>query len=252
MSAWLTQTRLADPAGPQAQSVSTHAVFSLAGVTMLADPSGALFLPSEQTLIVADLHLEKGSAYARRGQPLPPYDSAATLNQLARLIERHQPNRVIALGDSVDDPQAWERLAGTDRTLLEALVARVDDWLWIAGNHDPEPPVNVPGRSAQDALLGSLVLRHEPGGQLAEGQGEIAGHLHPAARVIGQGASARRPAFATDGRRLILPAFGAYAGGLCLSASPFKALFRRADMMAYVCGRSRVFRVAGSSVLGWR
>lgn len=245
MSAWLSQTALA----PQDE---TTAAIVLAGETLTADRCGALYWPTESTLIVADLHLEKGSSFARFGRYLPPYDTAATLHQLGAAIDAFQPKRVIALGDSVHDRKAWERLEVGDRQTLHALCARVEDWVWIAGNHDPLPPVGVPGRSAQELVIGPLVFRHEPGGDCAEGQGEVAGHLHPAARVIAKGGSARRPAFAHDGRRLILPAFGAYAGGLCLSAAPFRPLLKAESLRACVCGRSRVFTVAASQIAGWR
>lgn len=245
MSAWLSQT---------AQTVDdeTHAVLQLGGHELFADRSGALYWPSQETLIVADLHFEKGSSFARFRQHLPPYDTAATLAQLARIMAVYQPVRVIALGDSVHDRSAWDRLGESDRETLSALCHQVEDWVWIAGNHDPEPPTGVPGRSALELAIDGLLLRHEPGGDVGEGQAEVAGHLHPAARVIGKGGSARRPAFASDGIRLILPAFGAYAGGLCLSSAPFRPLFRASALRAYVCGRTRVFTVPGRRVHGWR
>lgn len=245
MSAWLSQTA-------QTPEQETHAVFSLAGHDLFADRSGALYWPGQNTLVVADLHLEKGSSFARFRQHLPPYDTAATLAQLAKIIASYQPARVIALGDSVHDRGAWERLSESDRETLSALCHQVEDWVWIAGNHDPEPPTGVPGRSALELALDGLIFRHEPGGDVRDGQAEVAGHLHPAARVIGKGGSARRPAFACDGVRLILPAFGAYAGGLCLSAAPFKPLFKASALKAYVCGRTRVFTVPGTKVAGWR
>jgi hypothetical protein len=245
MSAWLNQTA-------PAHNEDTSAPITLAGETLVADRCGALYWPDKATLVVADLHLEKGSSFARFRNHLPPYDTAATLCQLGHVMADYRPNRVIALGDSVHDRRAWDRLEPSDRDTLEALCGAVDDWVWIAGNHDPEPPTGVAGRSADELALGNLILRHEPGGELATGQGEVAGHLHPAARVTGKGGSARRPAFAHDGRRLILPAFGAYAGGLCLSAAPFKPLFVKSALRASVCGRTRVFTVPGSRISGWR
>jgi hypothetical protein len=230
----------------------THAVVPLAGHELLADRSGALYWPAQETLIIADLHFEKGSSFARFRQHLPPYDTAATLAQLTKVIACYQPARVIALGDSVHDRGAWDRLEDSDRGTLAGLCAEVTDWVWIAGNHDPEPPTGVPGRSALELTLDGLLFRHEPGGSVGDGQAEVAGHLHPAARVMGKGGSARRPAFVSDGTRLILPAFGAYAGGLCLSAAPFKPLFEPTSLIAYVCGRTRVFTVPGNRVQGWR
>lgn len=245
MSAWLSQTET---------SVldESHAHFTLAGHDLIADRTGALYWPEQDTLVVADLHLEKGSSFARFRRHLPPYDTAATLRQLAKIIAIYQPSRLIALGDSVHDRGAWDRLDHSDRNTLTDLYEQVDDWVWIAGNHDPEPPTGVPGRSALELTIGELIFRHEPGGDVRPGQAEVAGHLHPAARVISKGGSARRPAFASDDQRLILPAFGAYAGGLCLSAAPFKALFSSSKLKALVCGRTRVFTVPGNKVLGWR
>lgn len=245
MSAWLSQT-------VSTRDEETSAPISLAGEALIADRCGALFWPDEATLVVADLHLEKGSSFARFRNHLPPYDTAATLRQLSTIIAVYRPSRLIALGDSVHDRHAWTRLADSDRQTLSDLCSAVEDWIWIAGNHDPEPPEGVPGRSADEVVLGPLVFRHEPGGPLGEAQAEVAGHLHPAARVIGKGGSARRPAFAHDGRRLILPAFGAYAGGLCLSAAPFRDLFKKSAMRASVCGRTRMFTVPGSRIQGWR
>lgn len=245
MSAWLSQTATAS-------DETTSATITLARETLVADRCGALYWPDEATLVVADLHLEKGSSFARFRNHLPPYDTAATLRQLAAMVDAYRPVRLIALGDSVHDRGAWERLSDFDRDSLSDVCHRVEDWVWIAGNHDPEPPVGVPGRSAQELVIGSLEFRHEPGGDINTRQAEVAGHLHPAARVIGKGGSARRPAFAHDGQRLILPAFGAYAGGLCLSAEPFRPLLRKASMRASVCGRTRMFTVPGSRILGWR
>ncbi len=118
---------------------------ALAGVALLADPAGALFWSDEQLLVVADLHLEKGSAFAKRGVLLPPYDTATTLARLARLIARYAPRLVIALGDSFHDSDGPLRMAGTDRVALEGLQ-RGRDWIWIAGNHDPELPDSDWGR----------------------------------------------------------------------------------------------------------
>lgn len=244
MSAWLNQNQSDEDPG--------HALMHVSGQTFVTDRSGALYWPDENTLIVADLHLEKGSSFARFRSHLPPYDTAATLAQLKRAVQFHQPARVIALGDSVHDRGAWERLSVDARTTLKQLFGQVDDWVWIAGNHDPHPPTGVPGRSAQELTIGDVALRHEPGGPLGTQQLEIAGHLHPAARVLGKGGSARRPAFATDGARLVLPAFGAYAGGLCLSSAPFKALFAPGKLNAWVCGRTRIFTVPGRNIAGWR
>ncbi len=247
MAAWLAQSEQESHG-----SSSESATLQIGDVSLVADRSGALFWPAEKTLIVADLHLEKGSSFARFRAHLPPYDTALTLRQLASLIETYVPSRVIALGDNVHDRHAWDRLSDDDHRVVVELVGRTPNWVWVIGNHDPDPPAGVPGQSAEEVTLGSVVMRHHPGGALRSGQVELAGHLHPAARVIGKGGSTRRPAFATDGQRLVLPAFGAYAGGLCLSSDAFRGLFTRESFRAYVCGRSRVYTVPATRILGWR
>ncbi|MGB6795758.1 MAG: ligase-associated DNA damage response endonuclease PdeM, partial [Xanthobacteraceae bacterium] len=183
----------------------------LAGVTLIADPAGALYWPEEKLLVAADLHLEKGSAYAARGVLLPPYDTAATLARLARLIERYAPRLVVALGDSFHDGRGPARMVDNSRGALTALQ-RGRDWVWLAGNHDPDPADNIGGRFADVLALGGLTLRHEPSVDASDG--EIAGHLHPLACIVQRGRALRRRCFASDGHRLVMPAFGAYAGGL--------------------------------------
>ncbi len=230
----------ADGAGSErTPCVQTHV--AIAGVHCLADPAGALMLEDERILVVADLHLEKGSSFARRGMLLPPYDTPATLGRLALLIERYAPRCVVALGDSFHDRSAAARLADTDREVLVRL-ARGRDWLWIAGNHDPLPPQNLGGAVAAEWRLGPLTFRHEPRPG-ADGFGEIAGHLHPAAVVVSRSGTARRKAFVSDGGRCVMPAFGAYAGGLNLHDRAFAPLFAPGTRVVHALGRSRVYAV---------
>ncbi len=132
----------------------------LNGVGLVADLSGALLWPERSLLVVADLHLEKGSAFAQRGQLLPPYDTSATLDRLAEVIGRTQPATVICLGDSFHDSRAAERIAPRDAARLAAMTAE-RDWIWITGNHDPEPPAHLGGRVAESVTLGPLCFRHE-------------------------------------------------------------------------------------------
>jgi hypothetical protein len=219
-----------------------QALIRMAGRELIADLSGALFLRKERTLVVADLHLEKSSSFARRGMLLPPYDTAMTLARLAAVVGRLSPRVVIALGDSFHDAAAHERLRAHDRAALAAMMAG-RDWIWIAGNHDPGPPGDVGGDSVSELALGALVLRHEPARGPAAG--EIAGHLHPCARVRGAGGSARARCFVTCGARLVLPAFGALAGGLDLDHPAFAPVFSTRPVVAHVLGRERVWRVPG-------
>jgi DNA ligase-associated metallophosphoesterase len=219
-------------------SLRTH--LTIAGRALLADPSGALLAEDERVLLVADLHLEKGSAFARRGMFLPPYDTSATLARLAALVERYAPRRIVALGDSFHDRRAAARLAQRDRDSLAAMQ-RGRDWLWIAGNHDPEPPAGLEGDTATAWSFGPLLLRHEPG--TGDAHGEIAGHLHPVAIVAGRSGTVRRRAFVSDGSRCVMPAFGAYAGGLNLHDAAFATLFPGKARTAHALGRDRVYAV---------
>lgn len=219
-----------------------HALIRMAGRELLADASGALFLREERMLVVADLHLEKSSSFARRGMLLPPYDTALTLARLAAAIARLKPRVVVALGDSFHDASAHERLREHDLAALSALSAG-RDWLWIAGNHDPGPPRGVGGEAVAELALGALTLRHEPARGAAAG--EIAGHLHPCARVRGASGSARARCFVTCGARLVMPAFGALAGGLDLDHPAFAPVFATRPVVAHVLGRDRVWRVPG-------
>ena len=214
---------------------------SVASVSLIPLVEGALWWPEERTLIVADLHLEKGSSFARRGQMLPPYDTMATLQRLAAILSRLAPSRVIALGDSFHDRNAGDRLNAADRASLRAMTASAD-WIWIAGNHDPDPPRDLGGWATSELSIGPLTFRHEPrpGAQ----PGEIAGHLHPSARLVGRGRSIRRRCFAADGRRLVLPAFGALAGGLNVLDAAFRPLFEGRAFHAWMLGDA-VHAIAG-------
>ena len=222
-------------------------VIDVAGAALVADPLGALYHEAERCLIVADLPLEKGSSFAARGVFLPPYDTAATLAKLTRLVMRHAPRLVLCLGDSFHDPRADRRVSADDAQALRALQAG-RDWLWIAGNHDPAPPRALGGEAASELKLGPLTLRHEPrpGAQ----PGEIAGHLHPAARVVSPFGATRRRCFVSDGARCVLPAFGAYAGGLNWRDPAFAGLFGNAPVTAHVIGRDRVYAVGAARCVG--
>ena len=222
------------------QQIRTSKV-SIADVTFVADISGALFWKEQRLLIVSDLHLEKGSSYAMRGVLLPPYDTLATLSRLTAVIARHDPRMVIALGDSFHDRDAHERLSTSNREMLAAMQVR-RDWIWISGNHDPALPPDLGGTVANEVAIGSIVFRHEPTGAV----GEIAGHLHPKARVATRGRSMERRCFASDGERAVMPAFGAYTGGLSIRDVAFAKLFGAPGFMAHVLGDNRVHAIAAS------
>ena len=214
---------------------------TISDVMFVADVSGALFWLEQRLLVVSDLHLEKGSSFARRGVLLPPYDTVATLGRLAAVIARHDPRMVIALGDSFHDREAHERLSTSDRDALAAMQAR-RDWIWISGNHDPALPPDLGGTVANEVAIGPIIFRHEPTGAA----GEIAGHLHPKARVPTRGRSIERRCFVSDGERAVMPAFGAYAGGLSIRDVAFTKIFGAPDFMAHVLGDNRLHDIVAS------
>ncbi|WP_425450390.1 ligase-associated DNA damage response endonuclease PdeM [Virgifigura deserti] len=223
---------------PQPLSPST---LSLNGAELLADLSGALVWPAQRTLVVADLHLEKGSALARSGSLLPPYDTRATLATLTDLLARHCPERVICLGDSFHDPQAADRLAPRDRATLRRLTGS-RDWVWICGNHDPAPPAELGGRFAEEEKIGPLLFRHQAAPDSVTG--EVSGHFHPKISLSVRGKRVGGRCFVGNARRLILPAFGAYAGGLDVRDPAIACLF--ADgFSVHLLGRAKLhsFRV---------
>jgi DNA ligase-associated metallophosphoesterase len=191
--------------------------FTLSGEPLLALPSGALFQPSARLLCVSDLHLGKSDRIARRGGTLlPPYETRATLDRLATAIDQTTPRTVLCLGDSFDDLAAADSLDDTDRTTLLRLQSG-RRWLWLEGNHDPGP-VDLGGTHLAAFTAGPLTYRHIA----TPGPGpEVSGHYHPKLALPGTGS---RPCFLFDDSRLILPAFGAYTGGLPATDPALRAL----------------------------
>ncbi|SFH96271.1 ligase-associated DNA damage response endonuclease PdeM [Methylobacterium brachiatum] len=227
-------------AGLRLEKTHKHPTLLLAGETLMLDLCGGVWMPEHRTLIVSDLHLEKGSSYAARtGQFLPPYDTRETLACLHEAVTRHDPARVVALGDSFHDDRGPERMEPGDRAMVAALQEG-RDWVWIAGNHDAAVSEGVGGRYADALTLGGLVLRHEPSAEPVIG--EIAGHLHPCGKVAMRGRAVRRRCFVTDGTRLVMPAFGAYAGGLNVRDRAIEGLFPN-GFTAHLLGDGRVFAI---------
>jgi DNA ligase-associated metallophosphoesterase len=185
--------------------------FSFAGETFEATAGGALFWPSQKALLVADLHLEKASWFARLGQFLPPYDSHATLTALAGEVERTAAKRLFCLGDSFHDRFGCERLPADARALLTDLTAALD-WTWIVGNHDPGFADHCGGRIADEVEIAGIVLRHEAVRE--EVRPEISGHFHPKLRLRLKGRQVSRRCFVKSATKIIMPAFGSLTGGL--------------------------------------
>jgi DNA ligase-associated metallophosphoesterase len=222
-----------------------EAEVAIAGARVVLDPAGALWMPASRTLVVADLHLEKASSFARRGSLLPPYDSKTTLGLLAALIERRDPRQVICLGDSFHDCGGYGRLSEEDRARLSALQ-QGREWVWVIGNHDRRLPAECGGEAVTALAFGGLVFRHEPLPWAAIG--EVAGHLHPSAKVRGNGRAVRRRAFATDGIRMVLPAFGVLTGGLNVLDRAFAPLFKGSALRAVMIGDGRLFPMAAAAL----
>jgi uncharacterized protein len=222
----------------------TDHVVGICGTSLVADPAGALYWPEQGLLAVADLHLEKGSSFAARGQLLPPYDTTETLARLTRLIAHYAPRCVVALGDSFHDGGGPARLGDDDRDNLRTLQ-RGRDWIWITGNHDPEPAADIGGTFQHVLTTSVLTFRHLPTGA----DGEVAGHLHPVARVSHRGRAISRRCFAADNARLVMPAFGAYTGGLNIRDAAFCDLFGALKFTAHMLGDDRLYAFAAKRCL---
>lgn len=217
----------------------SYRLVAIGGMTAVLDPSGAVYWPDQDTLIVADLHLEKASSFARRRTFLPPYDSGLTLARLAAVVDRFRPGRLIALGDSFHDPAAGERLPSSAQESLSRLTSG-RDFIWVTGNHDPAPPTAWGGSVAEEIEIGGVTFRHEPS-RVVRGA-EVCGHLHPVARVTGRGRSVRCRCFVGCGRRAVLPAFGALTGGLDIRHPAFDALWpTRSGVRTFAIGRDQVY-----------
>jgi len=214
---------------------------AVCGKQFEADMWGGLYWPAERALIVADLHFEKGSSFARGGQMLPPYDTRDTLLRVARCIDRTGAEVVIALGDSLHDIGGAERMGEEDRETL-GMLQEGRDWLWVTGNHDPEIGARLGGHVVGDVEIAGLAFRHVP--TPGHATHEIAGHLHPAARLVMHGYSLRRPCFIGNGQRLVMPAFGSYCGGLNVLAPEFEPMFGADGFAVWMLGEEGLYPVA--------
>lgn len=217
--------------------MSAAAPIHLAGERLMLDPAGCLHWPAQRMLVVSDLHFEKSTASALRGALLPPFDTRETLAQLAAHIRKYAPRRVLCLGDSFHDARGAGRLQPADHARLLTLTSETA-FIWVLGNHDPAPPDGLPGEATVEHREGSLVFRHQA--QPGRVSGEISGHFHPKASVAVRGASITRPCFIADGTRMMLPAIGAYTGGLDVMAPAIAAHFPRGGRV-FLLGRERLY-----------
>jgi DNA ligase-associated metallophosphoesterase len=214
----------------------TAAPIHLAGERLMLDPDGAMLWPAQRVMVVSDLHFEKGSAAARRGSLLPPWDTRATLDRLALLLRRYRPDTVVALGDSFHDLEGADRLHPQDRARLAVMTASCN-FVWVMGNHDAAPIGGIGGAYVAEYHAGPLQFRHQAEGTAS---GDITGHFHPKASIATSGATVSRPCFVFDGRRLMMPAIGAYTGGLDVRDPAISGLFPRGGRL-FLLGRDRLF-----------
>ncbi len=214
----------------------------------MLDPMGGLFWPAQRLLAVSDLHLEKGSSFARRGMLLPPWDTHATLDRLTLLLRRWSPVTVVALGDSFHDGQGSVRLPGTEARRLVAMT-EAHRFVWVQGNHDPAPPSGLGGDWVEHHAAGPITFRHQA--VASADPGEVVGHHHPKAQVQARAGTVSRPCFVSDGRRLMMPAFGAYTGGLDVRDPAISRLFPRGGR-AFLLGADRLFSFAFGRAGGMR
>ncbi len=215
----------------------TAAPIHLAGERLMLDPMGAVFWPGQRLLAVSDLHLEKGSSFARRGMLLPPWDTHATLDRLTLLLRRWSPHTVVALGDSFHDKLGSSRLPPTEQHRLQAMT-EAHRFIWVQGNHDPTPPHGLGGNWVETFRTGTMMFRHQA--ITPADPGEVVGHHHPKATVQARAGSVCRPCFVFDGSRLMMPAFGAYTGGLDVRDAAIRGLFPRGGRV-FLLGRERLY-----------
>jgi DNA ligase-associated metallophosphoesterase len=203
----------------------------------MLDPMGALFWPERRLLAVSDLHLEKGSSFARRGMLLPPWDTSVTIDRLTLLLRRWSPGTVVALGDSFHDAGGSARLPQGEQQRLQAMT-RANRFIWVQGNHDPKPQDGLGGEWVETHTEGAMVFRHQA--IATADPGEIVGHHHPKATIEARTGPVSRPCFVFDGRRLMMPAFGAYTGGLDVRDPAIRMLFPRGGRV-FLLGKDRLF-----------
>ncbi|MGB3754470.1 MAG: ligase-associated DNA damage response endonuclease PdeM [Parerythrobacter sp.] len=194
----------------------SFAPLDFAGDEFILTRSNALFWPRENALLLADLHLEKGSFFARHGQMVPPYDSRETLERVALAIRQTGARRVYTLGDNFHDSDGSRRLEEHAAGMLAALTRAVD-WVWVTGNHDPSMEARNGGAIAEELAVGGMILRHEA--KAGEKRPELSGHFHPRLELTVHRRRIRRPCAVrsrdiASGGRMILPAFGTYTGGM--------------------------------------
>lgn len=225
----------------------TPAPLHVAGERLMLDPAGILFWPARRLLVVADLHLEKGSHFAAAGRLLPPYDTRETLACLRLVLARWRPARLVLLGDSFHSRDGMRRMAATDAATLRHLLDGIEP-IWVLGNHDPVPQAGLPGQCLDEWREGPLTFRHEARRDTVPPV-EVSGHFHPKATMPTRAGGVTRPCFVADARRILLPAFGAYTGGLDARDPAVAGLFPRGARL-FLLGRDRLFSMPSAPSRG--
>ncbi len=223
----------------------TRRAIVFAGARFILDARGAAYLPDHDTLVASDLHLEKGSAGAARGRPVPCYDTHDTLIRLTEVIEAYEPKRVICLGDSFHDGAAHDRMTVENRAALVALCRSTPQWTWISGNHDPATPAFCPGEKADHVSIDNLIFRHLPISsepQAEDDTAQVIGHFHPKATLLAGGRRLSGPCFHVGECILIMPAFGAYTGGLSIDHSAIQDI-APSPARIYMLHSGKIWRV---------
>ena len=229
------------------KNISTGMDIEFRGNQFSLDATGCLFWREESLLVVSDLHLEKGSSFAaKKGLFIPPYDTQATLESLAMRIAHWQPKTVLSLGDSFHDDDAASRLPNSYKQHLSQLMLG-RDWIWVSGNHDPSPPKDLGGTFCEEIHIGAINFCHEPKPHFS--QGEIAGHLHPSAKIRQRGKAVRRRCFVGDGERMIMPAFGSFTGGLNVLDEAYANLFNGRNFNSWMLSGDCVFEIQGKKLV---
>lgn len=216
-------------------------IITFCGLQAHLTGQGMLWLPEIKTLAAADLHFEKSTFFSRFATLLPPYDSMATLEKLEAALQHYRPKRFLALGDSFHDKDAASRLNPELARRLNGLTGRIAEWVWITGNHDPDITAHVAGNRAGEILCGNLMFRHRAAANYKGA--EISGHFHPKLSISLRHHRMSGPCFVINGEKLILPAFGAFTGGLNVKDPAFVKEFPHAESRYYLLNNGDVYDV---------
>ena len=209
---------------------------------MILHHQGVLFWPEMKLAVVSDLHLEKGSYYAELGQFVPPHDTYQTLLQLKSILDFGAIHKVVLLGDSFHDNDGYDRMSRQERDMLNYLCNKYE-LIWIIGNHDNDFALDGV-KFCDEITIEDVVFRHEHQNLATN---EISGHYHPKAYLKLQGKKVTRPCFIHDDKKLIMPAFGAFTGGLNHNDPVIQAIFTNEYYLGLL-GQKTLYYFKGSDI----